>query len=137
MSTLKHRILGVVILGLVSGMAACTAKSHGVVRVPRNTYDQVFGASLAAAQEAEFTITAQDRETGTIGAEKHLSSIEGGNLRMTVHLTEASPGVKVVATVAPTSGQLAEGEKPCKCHVKRFVEALEKRVPEVELVTIK
>jgi S-adenosylmethionine synthetase len=131
----KDLLLGVVILGLVSGIVACAARSHGVVRVPRS-YDEVFAASLAAIQDAEFTVASQERETGTIGAEKRLPSAEGDILRMTVRLTQESTGVTVVATVVPPTGPLATGEKPCKCHVKRFVEALEHRMPEVQVVTI-
>lgn len=123
------------ILGLVSGVVACAAISHGVVRVPRS-YDEVFVASLAAIQDAEFTVTSQERETGTIGAEKRLPRAEGDILRMTVRLTQESTGVTVIATVVPPTGPLATGEKPCKCHVKRFVAALEYRMPEVQVVTI-
>jgi hypothetical protein len=131
----KYLLLGVVILGLVSGIMACATISHGVVRVPRS-YDEVFAASLAAIQEAEFTVTSQERETGTIGAEKPLPRAEGDILRMTVRLTQVPTGVTVVATVVPPTGPLATGEKPCRCHVKRFVEALEHRMPEVQVVTI-
>ena len=131
----KYLLLGVIILGLVSGIVACAVRSHGVVRVPRS-YDEVFAASVAAIQDAEFTVTSQERETGTIGAEKHLPRAEGDILRMTVHLTQEPTGVTVVATVVPPTGPLAPGEKPCKCHVKRFVEALEHRMPEVQVVTI-
>jgi hypothetical protein len=131
----KYLLLGAIILGLISGVVACAGISHGVVRVPRS-YDEVFAASLAAIQEAEFTVTSQERETGTIGAEKRLPRAEGDILRMTVRLTQASTGVTVVATVAPPTGPLAPGEKPCKCHVKRFVEALEHRIPEVQVMTI-
>jgi S-adenosylmethionine synthetase len=131
----KYLLLGAVILGLVSGIVACAARSHGVVLVPRS-YDEVFAASLAAIQEAEFTVTSQERDTGTIGAEKRLPRAEGDILRMTVRLTQAQTGVTVVATVVPPTGPLAAGEKPCKCHVKRFVEALEHRMPEVQVETI-
>jgi hypothetical protein len=103
--------------------------------VPRQ-YDEVFAAALAAIQDAEFTVTSQERATGTIDAEKRLPSNEGDLLRMTVHLTQASTGVKVVTTVISPDGSLAAGEKPCKCHVKRFVAALESRIPAVQLVTI-
>ena len=131
----KYLLLGAMILGFVSGMVACAAISHGVVRVPRS-YDEVFAASLAAVQDAEFTVTSQERETGTIDAEKHLPRAEGDSLRMTVRFTQAPTGVTVVATVVPPTGPLATGEKPCKCHVKRFVAALEHRMPEVQVVTI-
>jgi hypothetical protein len=136
MPTVKYLLLGAMILGLVSGIVACTAISHGVVRVPRH-YDEVFAASLAAIQDAEFTVTSQDRDTGTIGAEKRLARADGESLQLTVRLTQApTGGVTVVATVVPPSGPPATAEKPCKCHVKRFVEALEQRIPEVEVVTI-
>jgi hypothetical protein len=123
------------ILGLFSAVVACTSISHGVVRVPRS-YDEVFAASLAAIQDAEFTVTSQDRDTGTIGAEKRLPRAEGDSLRLTVRLTRAPTGVTVVATAVPPTGAPAAEEKPCKCHVKRFVAALEQRIPEVEVVTI-
>jgi hypothetical protein len=135
MPSAKNLLLGAIILGLVSGIMACAAISHGVVRVPRS-YDEVFAASLAAIQDAEFTVTSQERETGTIGAEKRLPGGEGDILRMTVHLTQASTGITVIATVVPPTSPLAPGEKPCKCHVKRFVAALEHRMPEVQVVTI-
>lgn len=135
MSITRSLILGAVMCGLVIGVVACTSKSYGIVRVPRS-YDEVFTASLSALQEAAFTVTSQERETGTIGAEKPLPRTEGGRLQMTVRLTQAPMGVTVVATAVPPAGPLAEGEKPCKCHVKRFVQALEHRIPEVELVTI-
>jgi hypothetical protein len=54
----------------------------------------------------------------------------------TVRPPQAATGVSVVATVVPPAGPLARGEKPCKCHVKRFMAALESRRPEVQLVTI-
>ena len=135
MSMAKCLLLGAMLLGLVSSFVACASIGHGVVRVPRS-YDEVFAASLAAIQDAEFTVTSQERETGTIGAEKRLPRAEGDILRMTVHLTQEPTGVTVVATVVPPTGPLAPGEKPCKCHVKRFVEALEHRMPEVQVVTI-
>jgi hypothetical protein len=131
----KYLLLGAMILGLVSGIVACAARSHGVVRVPRS-YDEVFAASVAAIQDAEFTVTSQERETGSIGAEKRLPRSEGDSLQMTVRLTPAPTGVTVVATVVPPAGPLATAEKPCKCHVKRFVAALEQRIPEVQVVTI-
>jgi hypothetical protein len=123
------------LLGLVSGIVACASISHGVARVPRG-YDAVFAAVLAAIQDAEFTVTSQEHATGIISAEKRLPSAEGDLLQMTVHLTQAPTGVTVVATVVPPAGPLATGEKPCKCHVKRFMAALESRMPEVQLVTI-
>jgi hypothetical protein len=131
----QYLLRGAMLLGLVSGVVACAVSSHGVVRVPRQ-YDEVFAAALAAIQEAEFTITSQERGTGTIDAEKRLPSHEGDLLRMTVRLTQAETGVKVVSTVIAPDGPLATGEKPCKCHVKRFVAALESRIPEVQVVTI-
>ena len=131
----QYLLRGAMILGLVTGVVACAVSSHGIVRVPRQ-YDEVFAATLAAIQNTKFTITSQKRTTGTIGAEKRLPSNEGDLLRMTVHLTQASTGVKVVTTVVSPDGPLATGEKPCKCHVKRFVAALEARIPEVQLVTI-
>lgn len=127
--------LGAMLLGLVSGLVACASISHGIVRVPRG-YDAVFAAVLAAIQDAEFSVTAQEYATGTIDAEKRLPRAEGDLLQMTVHLTQAPTGVTVVATVVPPASPLATGEKPCKCHVKRFVAALEARMPEVQLVTI-
>jgi len=135
MSMTKCLLLGAMLLGLVSGFVACASIAHGVVRVPRD-YDEVFAAVLAAIQDAEFTVTSQEHETGTIGAEKRLPSAEGDLLQMTVRLTQAPAGVTVVATVVPPVGPLATGEKPCKCHVKRFVAALESRIPELQLVTI-
>ena len=131
----QYLLRGAILLGLVSGVVACAVSSHGIVRVPRQ-YDEVFTAALAAIQDAEFTVMSQERATGTIGAEKRLPSDEGDLLRMTVHLTQAPAGVKVVTTVVSPDGPLATGEKPCKCHVKRFVAALESRIPEVQLVTI-
>jgi len=131
----KALFLGAMMIGFMSGLVACAALSHGVVRVPRS-YDEVFAASLAAVQDAEFTITSQERATGTIDAEKRLLGAAGESLRMTVRLTQAPTGVTVVATVVPPTGPLATGEKPCKCHVKRFVAALEHRMPEVQVVTI-
>jgi S-adenosylmethionine synthetase len=103
--------------------------------VPRS-YDEVFAASVAAIQDAEFTVTSQERETGTIGAEKRLPGEAGDVLRMTVRLTQASTGITVIATVVPPTSPLAPEEKPCKCHVKRFVAALEYRIPEVQVMTI-
>jgi hypothetical protein len=135
MSITKYLLLGAIILGLVIGVVACATVSHGVVRVPRS-YDEVFTASLAAIQDAEFTVISQERETGTIDAEKRLPRVEGDSLQMTVRLTQAPTGVKVVATAVPPTGPLATGEKPCKCHVKRFIQALEHRIPEVEVVAI-
>ena len=123
------------LLGLVSGLVACASTSHGIVRVPRD-YDAVFAAVLAAIQDAEFRVTTQDFATGTIDAEKRLPRAEGDLLQMRVRLTQAPTGVTVVTTVVPPAGPLATGEKPCKCHVKRFVAALEARIPEVQLVTI-
>src|SRR6266545_220206 len=131
----KYLLRRAMILGLSSGMVACAAISHGVVRVPRS-YDEVFAASLAAIQDAEFTVTSQEHETGTLGAEKPLPRAEGDILRMTVRLTQEPTGVTVVATVVPPTGPLATGEKPCKCHVKRFVAALEHWLPEVQVMTI-
>src|SRR5262245_31720607 len=131
----KALFLGAMMIGFMSGLVACAALSHGVVRVPRS-YDEVFAASLAAVQDAEFTITSQERATGTIDAEKRLLGAAGESLRMTVRLTQAPTGVTVVATVVPPTGPLGTGEKPCKCHVKRFVAALEHRMPEVQVVTI-
>lgn len=128
-------LLRAMFLGLVSGLVACASISHGIVRVPR-TYDAVFAAVLAAIQDAEFSVTAQEYTTGTIDAEKRLPRAEGDLLQMTVRLTQAPTGVTVVATVVPPAAPLATGEKPCKCHVKRFVAALEARIPEVQLVTI-
>jgi hypothetical protein len=119
----------------MSGVVACARISHGVVQVPRS-YDTVFAAVLAAIQEAEFDVTSQEYATGTIDAEKRLSRVEGDLLQMTVHLTRAPTGVTVVATVVPPAAPLPTGEKPCKCHVKRFMAALESRIPEVQLVTI-
>jgi hypothetical protein len=136
MSIAKYLMLGAMTLGLVIGVMGCTTTSHGIVRVPRQ-YDEVFSASLAALQEAEFTVISQARETGTIGAEKRLPRAEGDRLHMTVRLKQESTGVTtVVATAVPPAGPLAKGEKPCKCHLKRFVQALEHRIPEVEVVTI-
>jgi hypothetical protein len=135
MSMTKGFLLSAMFLGLISGVVACARISHGVVRVPRS-YDTVFAAVLASIQDAEFIVTSQEYATGTINAEKRLPRAEGDLLQMTVHLTQAPTGVTVVATVVPPSGPLAAGEKPCKCHVKRFMAALESRIPEVQLVTI-
>ena len=82
----KYLLRRAMICGLVSGMVACATISYGVVRVPRS-YDEVFAASLAAIQDAEFTVTSQERETGAIGAEKPLPRAEGDILRMPVRLT--------------------------------------------------
>jgi hypothetical protein len=135
MSMTKRLLLSTMFLGLISGVVACARISHGVVRVPRS-YDAVFAAVLASIQDAEFMVTLQEYATGTINAEKRLPRAEGDLLQLTVHLTQASTGVTVVATVVPPAGPLATGEKPCKCHVKRFMAALESRIPEVQLVTI-
>jgi hypothetical protein len=135
MSMTKGFLLSAMFLGLISGVVACARISHGVVRVPRS-YDTVFAAVLASIQDAEFIVTSQEYATGTINAEKRLPRAEGDLLQMTVHLTQAPTGVTVVATVVPPAGPLAAGEKPCKCHVKRFMAALESRMPEVQLVTI-
>lgn len=135
MSMTKRLLRSTMFLGLISGVVACARISHGVVRVPRS-YDAVFAAVLASIQDAEFMVTLQEYATGTINAEKRLPRAEGDLLQLTVHLTQASTGVTVVATVVPPAGPLATGEKPCKCHVKRFMAALESRIPEVQLVTI-
>jgi hypothetical protein len=135
MSMLKYLLRGTILLGLMSGVVACASVAHGVVRVPRG-YDEVFATVLAAIQEAEFIITSQEYATGTINAEKRLPKAEGDLLQMTVHLTQAPTGVTVVATVLPPAGPLPTGEKPCKCHVKRLMAAIESRIPEVQLVTI-
>src|SRR5512145_1212159 len=135
MSMTKRLLLSTMFLGLISGVVACARISHGVVRVPRS-YDAVFAAVLASIQDAEFMVTLQEYATGTINAEKRLPRAEGDLLQLTVHLTQASTGVTVVATVVPPAGPLATGEKPCKCHVKRFMATLESRIPEVQLVTI-
>jgi hypothetical protein len=134
-SMTKCLLLSAMFLGLMSGVVACARISQGVARVPRN-YDAVFAAVLASIQDAEFIVTSQEYTTGTINAEKRLPRAEGDLLQMTVHLTQAPTGVTVVATVVPPAGPLAAGEKPCKCHVKRFMAALESRIPEVQLVTI-
>jgi hypothetical protein len=131
----KYLFLGVMMLGLISGLVACTTRSHGVVRVPRR-YDEVFAAALAAVQDAEFTVMSQERATGIIDAEKPLLGATGEALRMTVRLTQTSTGVTVVATVVPPTGPRATSEQPCQCHMKRFVAALEHRLPEVQVVTI-
>ena len=135
MSMTKCLLLGSMLLGLMSGVMACARIAQGVVRVPRG-YDEVFAAVCAAIQDAEFSVTSQEYATGTINAEKHLPRAEGDLLQMTVHLTQATTGVTVVATVVPPAGPLATGEKPCKCHVKRVMAALESRIPEVQVVTI-
>jgi hypothetical protein len=131
----KYLYLGAMLIGLISGLVACATLSHGVVRVPRR-HDEVFAAALAAVQDAEFTVIAQERATGTIGAAKPLLGTAGESLQMTVRLTQTSTGVTVVATVVPPTGPLATSEKPCKCHVKRFVAALEHQMPEIQVVTI-
>jgi hypothetical protein len=127
--------LAALLLWLVYGVVACAPKSQGVVRVPRS-YGEVVAASLAAIQEAEFAVTSPENGHGTIMAEKHLPRAEGGTLRMTVSITQGPTGLTVVATVLAPAGPLATGEKPCKCHVKRFVEALEHRLPEVQVLSI-
>jgi hypothetical protein len=123
------------LLWLLSGVVACALKAQGVVRAP-HSYDEVFQASLAAVQEAEFTVTSQESAKGTIVAVKRLPAAEGDAMQMTIRFTQAPAGVTVIATVVPTAAVLATGEKPCKCHVKRFVEALEHRMPDVQVVTI-
>src|SRR5262245_10555380 len=135
MAITKRLLLGTLLCGLMSGVVACARISHGVVQVPRS-YDAVYAAVLAAIQEAEFSVTSQEYATGTIDAEKRLPRAEGDLLQMTVQLTQAPTGVTVVATVVPPATPLPTGEKPCKCHVKRFMAALESRIPEVQLVTI-
>jgi hypothetical protein len=134
-STTKYFLRGALLLWLISGVAACALKSHGIVRMQRS-YDEVFAASLAAMQEAEFVITSQNHATGTIMAEKHLPQAEGESMQMTVRLTRAATDITVVATVVAPAGALATGEKPCKCHVKRFVAALEQRMPDMQVVSI-
>src|SRR5262252_6621273 len=98
--------LGAMLIGLISGFVACATRSHGVVRVPRR-YGEVCAAANAAAQEAEFTVLAQERATGTIGAAKPLLGTPGESLQMTVRLTQTSTGVTVVTTVGPPTGPLA------------------------------
>jgi hypothetical protein len=124
---------GALLLWLVHAAVACTPTAQGVVRVPRHA-DEVVAATLAAIQEAEFTVTAQKH--GTIVAEKRLPEAEGGTLRMTVSFTRAPTGLTVVTKVFAPADLLATAEKPCKCHVKRFVEALEHRIPEVQVLSI-
>src|SRR4029450_11455515 len=131
----KYLFLGAMMIGLISGLVACATLSHGGVRVPRG-YDEVFAASLAAVAAAGVAARARERATGTIGGEKPLLGTAGESLRMTVRLTQASTGVTVVATVVPPTGPLATSEQRGKCHVKRFVAALEHRMPEVQVVTI-
>lgn len=131
----KCMMLAVLLLGLLTVMTACTPKSYGIIRASRG-YDAVFTATLAAIQEAEFTVTSQEPRKGAIVAEKRLPRNEGDTLRMTVQIEPSAAGSTVIATVAPSSGVLAPGEKPCKCHVKRFVAALEARMPEVQVVDI-
>lgn len=133
--TKKYFLRGILILGLMSGAVACALKSHGIVRMQRS-YDEAFAASLSAIQEAEFTVTSQDRTTGTIVAEKRLPRTARNPMQMTVRLTQAPTGITVVATVVAPAGTLATEEKPCKCHVKRFVAALEQRMPDVQVVSI-
>ena len=72
----KCLLLGTMLLGLMSGVVACTRISHGVVQVPRS-YDTVFAAVLAAIQDAEFSVTSQEYATGTIDAEKRSPRAEG------------------------------------------------------------
>ena len=127
--------LAALLLWLAYGAMACAHKSQGVVQVPRS-YDEVVAASHAAIQEAEFVVTSQGDEHGIIVAEKRLSRAEGGTLRLTVSINQGPTGLTVVATVLAPAGPLATGEKPCKCHVKRFVEALEHRLPEVQVLSI-
>jgi hypothetical protein len=103
--------------------------------MPRS-YDEAFAVSLAAIQEAEFIVTSQNHATGTIMAKKSLSQAEEEVMQMTVRLTRAPTGITVIATVVAPTGTLATGEKPCKCHVKRFVAALEQRMPDVQVVSI-
>jgi hypothetical protein len=122
-------------LWLMSCMAACAVTSHGIVRAQRS-YDEVFQASLAAVQEAEFTVTSQDSNTGVIVAVKRLPTAADDMLRMTVRLNRAPTEITVVTKVVQLSGTPVAGEPPCKCHVKRFVSALENRIPDVRVVTI-
>jgi hypothetical protein len=133
--TTKYLLLGALMLWLMSGVVACALKSHGVVRMQRG-YDEAFAASLAAIQEAEFIVTSQNHATGTIMAEKRLPQAAGEVMQMTVRLTRAPTDITVVATVVAPASMLATGEKPCKCHVKRFVAALEQRMPDVQVVSI-
>jgi hypothetical protein len=133
--TTKYFLRGALMLWLMSGVTACALKSHGIVRMQRS-YDEAFAASVAAIQEAEFIVTSQNHATGTIVAKKRLSQAEEEVMQMTVRLTQAATGITVVATVIAPAGTLATGEKPCKCHVKRFIAALEQRLPDVHVVSI-
>jgi hypothetical protein len=134
-ATMKYLLRGALMLWLMSGVVACALKSHGIVRMQRS-YDEAFAASLVAIQEAEFIVTSQHPATGTIMAEKRLPEAEGRVIQMTVRFTRAPTGITVIATVVAPAGTLATGEKPCKCHVKRFVAALEQRMPDVQVVSI-
>jgi hypothetical protein len=127
--------LVVLMLWLMSGVVACAPKAQGVVRAQRS-YEEVFQASLAAIQEAEFIVTSQDSATGTIMAVKRLPTAEEDTMRMTVRINRAPAGLTVIATVVHPFGTSATAERPCKCHVKRFVYALENRLPDVQVVSI-
>jgi hypothetical protein len=135
MTVTKFFLYLALMLWLVSGVVACAPKSQGIVRAQRS-YDEVFQASLAAVQEAEFTVTSQDREKGAIVAVKRLPTAAGDTMRMTVRINQAPTGLTVVTTVVQPSVTPVTGEKPCKCHVKRFVSALENRLPDVQVVSI-
>jgi hypothetical protein len=123
------------LLWLVSGVVACALKSRGVVHTQRG-YDEVFQAALAAVQEAEFTVMSQANAQGVIVAEKLLPAAAGDTMQMTVRINQEATGLTVVATVVQPPGASATGEKPCKCHVKRFVAALESRMPDIQVVSI-
>ena len=135
MTATKSLLYGTLLLWLVSGVVACALKSRGVVHTQRG-YDEVFQAALAAVQEAEFTVTSQVSRQGVIMAEKQLPAAEGDTMRLTVRIHQEATGLTVVATVVQPTGASATGEKPCKCHVKRFVAALESRMPDIQVVSI-
>jgi len=135
MTATKSLLYGTLLLWLVSGVVACALKSRGVVHTQRG-YDEVFQAALAAVQEAEFTVTSQVSRQGVIMAEKQLPAAEGDTMRLTVRIHQEATGLTVVATVVQPAGASATGEKPCKCHVKRFVAALESRMPDIQVVSI-
>jgi hypothetical protein len=125
----------VFIILLLGFMAACSITSRGIVRSP-SSYEEVFKAAIAAASDSDFLVTSSDIQTGSIVAVKRMDTGSDDVMRMHVMVNRVPTGTEVVVTVVQPPGAQATGDQRCKCRVKRFVYALENRVPDVEVMTI-
>ncbi|MBT3877833.1 MAG: hypothetical protein HOF76_02110 [Candidatus Scalindua sp.] len=111
---------------------SCATTTSGLLR-SANSYEQVFRACNQAVSEVNFGVTSSDIQSGFIAAELAVVGEPGNAVHMSISVIQASPDTKVEVSIVPPPLSIGN----IKTIFNNFTKALKKRVPDIEVVSVK